>query len=135
MLLFARVLLRVEEVEDVRVPGLQIDGERARTLQARTLIIHLPHLVYNDNHNSTSQTCLVAALIHVSRGVVEHSKHREKAVRDAVRASDVRAGRADAVHRETDAARVLRDERTLLQRVVDAFKKTKQTQAYVSLSS
>ena len=32
VLLFARVLLRVEEIEYVGVPRLQIDGERSRTL-------------------------------------------------------------------------------------------------------
>lgn len=32
LLLLARVLATVEEVEDVGVPGLQVDGERARPL-------------------------------------------------------------------------------------------------------
>ena len=74
---------------------------------------------------STSTKYLVSSLIHVSGRVVEYSQHREQAVRDAVRAGDVRAGRADAVHREADATCVLRDERTLLQRVVDPWQQHK----------
>ena len=52
VLLLAGVLLRVEEVEDVRVPRLQVHGKGAGTL--------------------------VAALVDVARRVVEHAHHREK---------------------------------------------------------
>ena len=57
-LLLARVLLCAEEVEHVRVPRLQVDGERARTL--------------------------VAALVDVARRVVEHAQHRNQAIARAV---------------------------------------------------
>ena len=57
-LLLARVLLGAEEVEDVAVPGLQVDGERAGPL--------------------------VAALVHVARGVVVDAEHWNEAVACAV---------------------------------------------------
>jgi len=55
----ARVLAHVEELEDVGVPRLEVDGKRARSL--------------------------VAALVDVARRVVVHAQHRQEAVRHAVR--------------------------------------------------
>ena len=93
-LLLAVVLLQVQEVEDVGVPGLQVDGEGA--------------------------LALAAALVHVAGRVVEHLQHGHEAVGGAVGALDVAAGGAHVVHGQPDAAGALRDQRAVLQRVVDA---------------
>ncbi len=93
-LLLAVVLLELEEVEHVGVPGLQVDGEAA--------------------------LALAAALVHVAGGVVEHAQHGHDAVAGAVGALDVRALGAQVVHAEADAAGALADLGALLQGVVDA---------------
>mmetsp|Transcript_29694 Transcript_29694/g.97086 ORF Transcript_29694/g.97086 Transcript_29694/m.97086 type:complete len:755 (-) Transcript_29694:490-2754(-) len=93
--LVAVVLLEVEPRLDVRVPGLEVDGEGA--------------------------LALAAALVHVARRVVVDAEHGHDAVRRAVRPADVRIRRADVVHRQADAARVLGDGRAALERVVDAL--------------
>ena len=59
-LLFAVVLLQVQELEDVRVPWLEVDCEGA--------------------------LALAAALVDVTRGVVVHAQHRDQPVGLAVRA-------------------------------------------------
>lgn len=58
-LLLAVVLSKVEELKDVGVPRLDVDGECAWSL--------------------------VATLVNVSRGVVEHAEHREDTIRVALR--------------------------------------------------
>ena len=92
-LLLAVVLSQVEEVEDVGVPRLEVDGERA--------------------------LALAAALVDVARRVVEDAQHRHDAVGGAVGAADVRPDRADVVDRQADPARRLGHARALLQGVVD----------------
>ena len=52
---------------------------------------------------------LVATLIDIASSIVEDAQHWEQPVRVAIRARDVRARRADVVHCETDATRILRD--------------------------
>mmetsp|Transcript_58906 Transcript_58906/g.162848 ORF Transcript_58906/g.162848 Transcript_58906/m.162848 type:complete len:327 (-) Transcript_58906:3-983(-) len=89
------VLAEVEPGEDVGVPRLEVHGERA--------------------------LALAAALVNVAGGVVEDAEHRHDAVRGAVRAADVRVGRADVVHGDADAARVLGDGGARLEGVVDAL--------------
>src|SRR5690606_12452352 len=93
-LLLAVVLLQVEEIEHIGVPGLQVDGEAA--------------------------LALAATLVHVAGGVVEHAEHGHDAVAGAVGALDVAALGAEVVHAEADAAGALADLRALLQGVVDA---------------
>ena len=65
---------------DVGVPRLEVHRERA--------------------------LALAAALVDVARRVVEDAEHRHNPVRRAVRAADVRVGRADVVHRKADASGV-----------------------------
>jgi hypothetical protein len=89
------VLAQVEELKDVGVPRLEVDGKRAGPL--------------------------VAALVDVARRVVEDAQHGHDAVRRAVGAADVRARRADAVDVEPDAAGRLADHGARLERVVDAL--------------
>mmetsp|Transcript_5523 Transcript_5523/g.7783 ORF Transcript_5523/g.7783 Transcript_5523/m.7783 type:complete len:590 (-) Transcript_5523:355-2124(-) len=92
--LVAVVLLQVQEVHDVCVPGLEVDGDGA-----------LP---------------LAAALVHVSGGVIVHAQHGHDAVGAAVGATDVGVGCTDVVDGQADAACVLGDDGALLQCVVDA---------------
>jgi hypothetical protein len=63
LLLLAMILLELQKLEDVSVPRLEVYRERP-----------LP---------------LSPALIHISRGLIEHFQHRHQAVRVAVRALDV----------------------------------------------
>ena len=58
------VLTKVDELEDIGVPGFEVDGESARTL--------------------------VAALIHISRSCIVDTEHGNNAVRVAVGARNVR---------------------------------------------
>eukprot|EP00754_Rhynchopus_humris_P024464 Rhum_TRINITY_DN14894_c1_g1::Rhum_TRINITY_DN14894_c1_g1_i1::g.125998::m.125998 len=90
-----RVLLQGEELEDVGVPRLEVDGHRA-----------LP---------------LAAALVHVACGRVEETEHREETLRLAVGPLDERALRTHVVHVQPDAAGRLRDVRAGRQRVEDAL--------------
>ena len=92
-LLVAVVLLELEEVRNIRMPRLEVDGERA---------------------------VAPSALVHVARRAVEVLEHRHEPGRGAVGAADARAGRPDVVHVEPDAAGALRDAGAILQRVVDA---------------
>mgnify|MGYP001587020265 FL=1 len=94
-LLLAVVLAEVEELEDVGVPRLEVDGERSGSL--------------------------VSTLVDVARRVVVDAKHGDDAIGVAVRACDVRARRADVVNAESDPASRLGDESASLERVVDAF--------------
>ena len=93
-LFLAVVLLQLQEVEHVGVPGLQVHGEAA--------------------------FALAAALVHVTGRVVEDAQHGHDAVAGAVGAFDVAALGAQVVHAEADATGALADLRALLQRVVDA---------------
>mmetsp|Transcript_76496 Transcript_76496/g.215220 ORF Transcript_76496/g.215220 Transcript_76496/m.215220 type:complete len:409 (-) Transcript_76496:344-1570(-) len=95
LLLFAVVLLQLEEVEDVRVPGLQVHGEGSFSL--------------------------AAALVNIAGGLVEVAEHGDQAVTVPVGAADVAALGADVGNRKADATRLFGDQRTLLQGVVDAL--------------
>jgi hypothetical protein len=94
-LLLAVILAEVEELEDVGVPGLEVDGKRS--------------------------WALVASLIDVAGRVVVHAKHGDDSVRVAIRACDVGSRRTDVVDREADASRRLGDEGASLERVVDSL--------------
>mmetsp|Transcript_73652 Transcript_73652/g.208598 ORF Transcript_73652/g.208598 Transcript_73652/m.208598 type:complete len:573 (-) Transcript_73652:343-2061(-) len=94
LLLLPVVLLQLEEVKDVGVPRLEVHGEGP-----------LP---------------LAAALVHVTRRLVEVAEHRHQPVAVAVGAADVRPLRADVGDRHPDASGGLGYERALLQGVVDA---------------
>jgi hypothetical protein len=65
LLLLAMILLELQKLEDVSMPRLEVYRERP-----------LP---------------LSPALIHISRGLIEHFQHRHQSVRVAVRALDVAA--------------------------------------------
>lgn len=93
-LFLAVVLFQIQEVEDVGVPGLQVNGESA--------------------------LALAAPLVHVAGRVVEHLEHGHEAVGGTVGAFDVGAGGAHVVHGQPDAAGALRNQGAVLQRVVNA---------------
>ena len=81
LLLLAVVLAQIEEVEDVRVPWLDVHGKGTLAL-------------------STS-------LVHVACRVVEDAEHGDDAVGRSVGAFDVRPCGADVVNGEADAAGIL----------------------------
>jgi hypothetical protein len=89
------VLAHVEELKDVGVPRLEVDGKRA--------------------------LALAAALVDVARRVVEDAQHGQDAVGGAVSAADVRPRRADVVDGDADAAGRLGYDGALLEGVVDAL--------------
>ena len=93
LLFLTVVLLEVEEVKDVGVPRLDVDGERAHAC---------------------------ATLVDIAGRVIEDAEHRNDAVGGAVRATDVGTGGSDVVDGEADAAGVLGNLGALLQRIVDA---------------
>ena len=95
LLLLPVVLPQVQEVEDVRVPGLQVDGEGPGSL--------------------------VPALVDVPGSVVEDPQHGHEAVTVAVGPGNVGAGGANAVDIEADTSGRLGDEGALLQSVVDSL--------------
>mmetsp|Transcript_43278 Transcript_43278/g.109704 ORF Transcript_43278/g.109704 Transcript_43278/m.109704 type:complete len:430 (-) Transcript_43278:280-1569(-) len=94
LLLFAVVLLQLEEVEDVRMPGLQVHGEGSFSL--------------------------AAALVNIAGGLVEVAEHGDQAVTVPVGAADVAALGTDVGDGNTDASGALGDQSALLQGVVDA---------------
>lgn len=89
------VLAEVEEVEDVGVPGLEVDRERP--------------------------LALASALVDVAGRVIEHAEHGDDAVGRAVGAPDVGADGADVVDRQADASGGLGNAGALLERVIDPF--------------
>jgi hypothetical protein len=92
-LLLPVVLAEIEELEDVRVPWLEVDGERSRTL--------------------------VASLVDIACRVVVDTEHRDNAVRVPVCSRDVRSRRADVVNAESNPTGRLGDESARLEGVVD----------------
>ena len=88
----AGVLAQLEELLDVEVPGLEVRADRALAL---------------------------AALVDRDGGVVDDLEERHHALRLAVGALDVRAHRADVGPVVAEAAGELRQERVLLDRLVD----------------
>ncbi|KAH3677659.1 hypothetical protein OGATHE_000313 [Ogataea polymorpha] len=93
-LLLTMVLPDVDKVKNIRVPWLNVQSKRARTL--------------------------VASLVDVSGGVVEHSHHWNDAVGRAVGSSDVRPGGSNVVNVQTNASGSLGDQSTGLEGVIDA---------------
>jgi hypothetical protein len=89
------VLPQVKEGKDVRMPWLQVHGKGAGSL--------------------------VATLVHISSRVVEHTEHGNKTVRGTVCTTNVRTSCTNAVTRNANSTSRLRDQRTALQRVVDAL--------------
>mmetsp|Transcript_39892 Transcript_39892/g.95426 ORF Transcript_39892/g.95426 Transcript_39892/m.95426 type:complete len:263 (+) Transcript_39892:3-791(+) len=95
LLLLTMVLPQFEEVEDVTMPRLHVHREGALTL--------------------------AATLVDVARRLVEVPKQRHKAVAVAVRAPNVGALCADVGHGHPNATSAFRDERALLEGVVDSL--------------
>mmetsp|Transcript_45767 Transcript_45767/g.76122 ORF Transcript_45767/g.76122 Transcript_45767/m.76122 type:complete len:293 (-) Transcript_45767:213-1091(-) len=89
------VLAQFQKLENVRMPRFEIHGKRA--------------------------FALATALIHVTRGIVEHAQHWHDTVRGAIGAFNVRALAANAMNRHANAARILADLRALLERVINAL--------------
>ena len=89
------VLLELEEILDIRMPWLHVDGECTRAL--------------------------IPTLIDISGSVVEHSKHWYDTIAESVGTRDVRAGSANIVNVEADPASRLGNECTVLERLVDAI--------------
>ena len=94
-LLLTVVLAEVEELEDIGVPRLKVDGESTRTL--------------------------VATLVNIASGVVEDPEHGNDTVGRAVGTGDIGARGANAVNVETDTASHLGDHGASLEGVVDAL--------------
>ena len=92
--LVAVVLTKVEEGEDIGMPGLDVGGDTALALSS--------------------------ALIDVPGSVVEDTEHRNDAVGGAVGTTDVGLGGTDVGDGHADAASVLGDDGELLEGVVDA---------------
>ncbi len=90
----AGVLAQLQELLDVEVPGLQVGADGALSL---------------------------AALVDRHRGVVDHLQERHHALALAVGALDVAAERAHVGPVVAQAAGELRQQRVLLDRLVDAF--------------
>merc|ERR1719370_1713764 len=95
LLLFTMVLSQVKEVEHVRMPWLQV--------------------------NSKSSWPLVASLIHIPSGVVEHPEHWHQAIAVPIGTSNICSSSSDTVNVETDTTSRLGDQGTLLQGVVDTL--------------
>lgn len=72
------VLAEVKELKDISMPWLQVDSKGTRTL--------------------------VAALVDISGGVVEHTKHGYNSVGGAVGSSNVRSGGTDTVDVKADTS-------------------------------
>src|SRR3954468_18308468 len=77
-LLLSVVLAQIQEVKDISVPRLQVDGKGARTL--------------------------IATLINITCGVIKHAKHRYEAVGCAIGAGDIGTGGTNAVDVQANAA-------------------------------
>lgn len=95
LLFLAVVLLQVQEVKDVSMPGLQVDGKRSRPL--------------------------VTALVNIASSVVEHSQHRHQAVAVAIGAGNVCSACPDIVDVKPNPPSRLGDESALLEGVVDSL--------------
>merc|ERR1719470_615246 len=95
LLLLPVVLTEIQEVEDVSMPRLEVDGEGSWPL--------------------------VAALVHVPGGVVEDPEHGDQAVAVAIGTGNIGSSSSDTVHVQTNTSSRLGDEGTLLQGVVDAL--------------
>lgn len=89
------VLTEIQELKDIRVPGLQVDSKRTRTL--------------------------VTTLVDISGGVVVHPQHGDDTVRRTVGTANVRTSRTDAVDVQTNTTSGLGDHCTCLQSVVDTL--------------
>ena len=108
------VLPQIDEIEDIRVPWLDVDSESARPL--------------------------VTALVYVSSGCVIGAKHRDNTVRVSVGARDIGTTaeiiriirtetaatanipcRANTMNAKPDSASCLADHRTVLECVIDPF--------------
>lgn len=89
------VLAEVQELKNIGVPRLQVDGKSTWTL--------------------------VSSLVHISGSVVEHPEHGNNTVGGTVGTTNVGAGSTDAVHIEADSTSGLRNQCTCLKRVIDTF--------------
>ena len=95
ILLRAIVLAQLQELVNVRVPRLQVNGEGSLSL--------------------------AASLVDIAGRVIVDFEHGHESVRVAVRTCDIRVLSSDAVHSEANATRVLANQGRLLQCVVDAL--------------
>lgn len=87
------ILSQVQELEDVGMPRLDVDGKGTRPL--------------------------VATLIDISCGVVKDAKHRYNTIRGPVSTADIRAGSSDAVDVEPNPTGSLGDHGARLERIID----------------
>ncbi|KAH3661623.1 hypothetical protein OGAPHI_006472 [Ogataea philodendri] len=88
------VLTDVDEIKDVGMPWLDIQGKGTRTL--------------------------VTTLVNVSGGVVKHSHHRNHTVRSTVGTGDVRTSGSDIMDVQTNTTSCLGDQSTSLKRVINS---------------
>merc|ERR1719500_1454665 len=95
LLLLTMILTQIQEIEDVRMPGLKVDSE--------------------------SSWPLVAALVDIPGGVVEDPEHGDQAVAVTISTGNIGTSGSNAVHVQANTSSRLRDEGALLQGVVDAL--------------
>lgn len=91
------ILAEVEEVENVGVPGLDVDAATNDQVSEQSR----KHA--KDWHSRKGTRTLVASLVDVAGGGVIRAEHGNNTIRVAVGASNVRALGADIVDVETDS--------------------------------
>merc|ERR1719247_3216173 len=89
------VLLEVQKIEDVSMPGLDV--------------------------HCKGPLALATTLVHIPCGVVEDTQHRHKTIAMAVGATNVASSRTDLRDGHTNATSTLGDHRALLERPIDTF--------------
>ena len=89
------VLPQLQELFDVIVPGLKVDGE--------------------------SSLSLTATLVAISCGVVEHSEHWYEAIRMSICTTNIAFGRPYVVNCEANSSSVFRDNGALFECIKNAF--------------
>src|SRR6201999_2166935 len=93
--ILAVVLAQIEELEYIRMPGLEIDRKSA--------------------------LAFTTALIHITRRIVVNAQHGDDTVAGAIGAAYIGTGGPDIMDGQTDAAGALGDLGGLFERVIDAI--------------
>src|SRR5690606_18060679 len=91
---FSVVLLQIQEVENISMPGLEVNGKRTFAFSA--------------------------ALVHVTRGVIKHPQHGDDSVRRAVGSFNIGSGSPYIMDGQSYASCRLGNFGGLLQGVVNA---------------
>ena len=95
ILLLTSILLHIQEIINISMPGLKVNGKRSFSLSA--------------------------SLIYVSSGIIKHLDHRHKSIGMPIRSSDIRLSRSDAMNTQPNTTSILRNDRSLLQSIKDSL--------------